>query len=429
MQLSSSAEELEPLVGQRDDEVANAIRVTVLAGGIGILGSAATELIVFTLDKIDADPTAFSETETVYCQCLLWIGWCLASSTYMLVIDRFGRKAPCYTLALIAIIAGIASTRATQVWFYGVAMFVVGYTLPPSGQIGFLLVQETVVERLRPACQIAWLMCYSLGLIIMAVLCWTVTASMNWRLETALWYLPMLVIVLMGIVFASESPAYTTRDKGSAATAEAAQGEGWSELRILLGEGLWRTTALTCVCWTGVCASYYGLSYSSENLSSNVYLNIILFSAVDIVSWGLTGPTLLWAGNKDSQVYGFLGSAVSLFLAAMMPTGSALEVGCALAARLCLNLAWSTVYLLIVECFPPHCRSAAIGVSNGVARLFTSAAPLCALVPTGLSYSVLAALCGAAMVATWLLDLPPGACEAPPLARAEEGHAKAKAVS
>jgi len=427
MQPASSAQELEPLVGQRDDEVAKAIKITVLAGGIGILGSTATELIIFTVQKIDADPTAFSETEAIYCQCFLWIGWCLASATYMLVIDRFGRKTPCYTLAFIGVIAGIAGTRATEVWVYGTACFAVGFTLPPSGQIAFLLALETVAERMKKPCQIGWLVCYSLALMIMALVCWTVTGSMNWRLETALWYLPLLVLVLIGAIFVSESPAFTTRDKGKVAVTEAAQGEGWRELRMVLGEELWRTTALSCVCWTGVCLSYYGLSYSSEDLSTNVYLNIILFCVVDIFSWGLTGPVLLIFGNKDSQMFGFLGSAVFFLLSAMMPTGSALAIGCALAARLCLNLVWSTVYLLIVECYPFSCRSAAMGALNGVSRLFTSAAPICALVPTYLTYSVLAALCVAGLAATWLLEVPPGGCERPPLMRAE-GHAKARAV-
>jgi hypothetical protein len=307
-------------------------------------------------------------------------------------------------------------------------IFVVGFTLPSSGQIGFLLAQETVVERLRPYCQIGWLVAYSLGLIIMAVMCWTVTGPMSWRLETALWYLPLLFVVLMGFLFVSESPAFATRDKGSTAVTEAAQGEGWSELHMVLGDELWRTTALTCVCWTGVCVSYYGLSYSAKDLSPNVYLNIILFAMVDILSWAVTGPVLLWLGNKDSQMAGFFGTAFWIFLAGMMPRGSSLAVGCALAARLCLNLVWSTVYLLIVECFPHRCRSAGMGVANGVSRLFTSTAPLCTLVPVYLSYSVLAALSAAACVATWLLDMPPGGCEGPHLVRAEEGHAKAKAV-
>merc|ERR1719203_416307 len=150
---------------------------------------------------------------------------------------------------------------------------------------------------------------------------------------------------------------------------------------------------------------------------------------VDILSWAVTGPVLLWLGNKDSQMAGFFGTAFWIFLAGMMPTGSALAVGCALAARLCLNLCWSTVYLLIVECYPARCRSAAMGVANGVARLFTSAAPLCVLVDTSISYTVLSALCLAAVVASRHLDVPEGGCEAPPLKKAEEGDAKARAVS
>lgn len=428
MQRSDSAKELEPLVPQRDDEAAVAIKITVLAGGIGILGSCATELIVFTVDKIDSDPTAFSETEAVYCQILIWIGWCLASGTYMLMIDRVGRKTPCFTLGFIAVIAGIAGTRAMEVWEYGLSCFVVGFTLPPSGQLGFLLVLETVAERMRKPCQIGWLVSYSLCLIIMAIICGTVMESMNWRLETTLWWLPMLAIIILGAIFANESPAYT-RDKGTAAAEEAAQGEGWGEFRMVIGEGLWKTTVLTCVCWIGVCVSYYGLSYSAEDLSSNIYTNVILFGMVDIGSWLVTGPVLIMLGVKDAQIYGFLGSAVSFLLSGLMTTGSTLAIGFALCARLGLNLCWSTVYLLIVECYPVRCRSAAMGVANGVSRLFTSAAPLCVLVPTSLSYSVLAALCVAAVVASRHLDVPEGGCEAPPLKKAEEGNAKARAVS
>merc|ERR1719382_1798632 len=218
----------------------------------------------------------------------------------------------------------------------------------------------------------------------------------------------MLFLLLVGPMFVSESPVFAAKDGGSAATGEAAEAAGGSGLQAVFGAELRRTTFYTCTCWTAASISYYGLSYSAGNLSPNLYLNVILFALMDIVGYSIPGPMVASFGSRLTQAGGFLGTSLSLLLCAVLPQGTWMAVGCALLGRLCIDVAFSTVFLLIVECFPSHCRAAALGVANVASRLLTFASPLCAVAPAYLSCGLLSGTCATALAATWMLDVPAG---------------------
>merc|ERR1719382_1726692 len=103
-------------------------------------------------------------------------------------------------------------------------------------------------------------------------------------------------------------------------------------------------------------------------------------------------------GSKYTQMVGFFGTALALLMCALLPQGSWIVMGCALIGRLSIDVAFSTVFLLIVDCFPSSCCAAALGVANVSSRLLTFAAPLAAMVPAYLSCGVLSAL---SAVAVW----------------------------
>jgi len=405
--------EQSPLLPRKDGgEAANAAKLVIFVGSIFMCGCVGSTLIVFTGDKIAKDPAGFSESQVSYCQMLFWVGWATASATLMPSVDSLGRKVPCYSLLGIAVLAGIISTRTQQVWLYGAMLFVVGFTLPPSGQIGYLLMQESVPERLRAATTVGVNVGFSLVLILMALQCGYVTRAWSWRLETMAWYAPMLLICLVGPLFVSESPVFAAQGQGSPskrlATAEAAGAAEASGSQQLFGAGMRATMFYTCICWTSASVSFYGLSYSAGSLSPNVYMNVILFALTDIVGYAIPAPIVGAMGSKNAQIAGFSGTALSLLLCAMLPQGSWMAVACALVGRLHIDVAFSTVFLLIVDCFPSSCRAAALGVANVSSRSLTFAAPLCAKAPAYLSCSVLSALCFAAVGATWALDVQSG---------------------
>lgn len=402
----STPREQSPLLPRKDGgEIAAAVRLVALVGPTFMVGGIGSTLIVFTGDKIAQDPTGFSQSQVSGCQMLFWAGWAVASATLMPYVDSVGRKVPCYGLLGIAVLAGIISTRAHQVWLYGAMLFLIGYALPTSGQIGYLLMQESLPERLRTASTVAVNVGFSLVLIMMALQCGYVTRSWDWRLETMAWYVPVALVCLAGVLFVSEPPVFAAQGQGSSpeqpATTEA------SGLRQLFGASMRGTMINTCICWTAASVSYYGLSYSAGSLSPNVYMNIILFALIDIVGYAIPAPLVASMGAKHAQVAGFLGTALSLLLCALLPQGSWMAVGCALVGRLNIDVAFSTVFLLLVDCFPSNCRAGALGVANVVSRSFTFAAPLCATAPMYLSCSVLSATCAAAAGATWLLEVPP----------------------
>lgn len=401
--MSAAQEGTNLLPSASSGEVAKAIHVCFFAGGVFCLGPVAHTLIVFTGGKIAQDPTAFPLEDVAYCQMLFWIGWAAASALLMPAMDGFGRKAPCYSLLGVAFAAGVISTRATRVWLYAAAMFVIGFTLPPSGQIAYLLIQETVTERQRASTLVGLNIAFSLVIACMAVCCGYVTRMWSWRLETLLWWSPMLLLLLAGPVAVAEPPR-----PASGSSSEAAERGAGAAMRMVFGPGLRMNMALTCMCWTSASVSFYGLSYSAGELSPDIYLNVLLFALMDIVGSFIPAPMVDLIGVKHTQAVGFAGTSATLLCAAALREGSWAMVGCALMGRLCVDIAFSTVFLLIVDCFPSDCRAAALGVANVASRLLTFAAPLCADAPARVSCAVLGCLCAAAVGATLALDVPSG---------------------
>merc|ERR1719291_830123 len=248
------------------------------------------------------------------------------------------------------------------------------------------------------------------------------------------WYVPLLLICLAGTLFVNESPVFTAHGQGSPskrpATTEAGKPAEVSGLRLVFGAGVRGTMVCTCICWTAASVSYYGLSYSAGSLSPNVYLNVILFALTDIVGYAIPAPLVASMGSKHAQMAGFFGTALSLLMCALLPQGSWVVVGCALVGRLNIDVAFSTVFLLLVDCFPSSCRAAALGVANVSSRLLTFAAPLSAMVPTYLSCGVLSALSAVAVWATWLLEVPEcDRSKASPAAEVCEGGSSSSWIS
>lgn len=125
---------------------------------------------------------------------------------------------------------------------------------------------------------------------------------------------------------------------------------------------------------------------------------------VDIVAFICAMPLVERVGASKAQLLGFAGATAAMLLSAALPAAS---VSCALVCRFCLDVCFTTVYILIIECYRPEVRVLAIGVVNAVSRLLTFAAPLLGVAPLVLTRLVLGVLCGAAAVAMRRLQVQP----------------------
>jgi hypothetical protein len=132
-------------------------------------------------------------------------------------------------------------------------------------------------------------------------------------------------------------------------------------------------------------------------------MNMALLGLMDMIGYAGVAPILSRIDARRVQTCAFACAATALLVCSLLPHGSQASIVCALAGRLFIDVAFTTIYLLAVECFPTQCCSAVLGIANFVSRLCSLGAPFLALIPFVLSCQILGALGVIAAVATWTL--------------------------
>lgn len=345
-----------------------------------------------------AEPGGLSMEAISSCQALYWVGWSTSSVLIMPRVDRLGRRVPAYALLALGFLVAYASTFITSAWSYALCLFCMGTCLPISSMICYLLIIESVPGWCQSAVATSLNAGFSLLEVVIAMFCASdVARDMDWRTETRLWYSPLVLFLVLGIVFVRDPPKQAGGGLESAEVARSRDAAGFARLT---GPEMRVTMAATCLCWIAASVSYYGLSYSAGSLSPNAYVNMMLLGLIDMVAYfaalGLIAPF----GPRKAQIVSFVSAGLALFACGVLPNSSWALMGCALVGRFFVNVAFATLYLLLVTCFPVECRSVASGLANFFARLSSLVAPFCNLLPVGICCSLLGLLVLAAAGAT-----------------------------
>jgi len=374
-------------------EVKSAVFLLLLMGGVFAFTAVPVVLIVFTGPKMAAERLGMSMEVISSCQALYFVGWSTASVTILPRIYKFRRRVSAYALLAAGLAAAYASTYVTSAWSYSLCIFCMGAGMPTSSTIIYLLLVESVPSWFASTVSSTLNAGWCLVEVFIAVLSAS-TKAMDWRLETRLWYCPLVLFLLFGIFFVRDPQSGIADGKGRDAVDSRA---GYA---AVLGPDMRRCTAATCLCWCACAVSYYGLSYSAGSLSPSVHVNVALLGAVDVVSYTIALGLVAPLGPRSTQMVSFLGAGTALFACGLLPPGSWLLMACALAGRFFVNVAFVTCYLLLVACFRVECRCAVTGLSNFFARLSSLVAPFCSLLPVWVCCTLLGVLVFAAAGAT-----------------------------
>lgn len=393
---------LKPSPRSEINDVLGAVTIGVFAGGPFIFGLIPATLPVFTGHKIAQDPMMknFDDVVVSHCLSFFWIGWAVASVTIVPMCDRLGRRTPMYVLLAIGMVAAWFTILATTSLSLALPIFFTGLTVPPAFQIGYLLLCESVPERFCPKITIFLNMGQSLVIIAMAGIC-EATRHMSWRSETLYWNAPFVFFLACGPWFVGESPRFSNASKVvGMSTADPESSGGIAH--IIHQNGLLRRVVATTMCWMTCSLGFYGLSFVSGNLSDDLYENMMLMGVVDVVGYLVAVPIIAWVGPMRTQVISFFVAGLVLVACGLFKPGGAL-LGLALLGRLAIDVAFTTIYILLFETFPDECRSTAMGVANCFARGASFVTPLLTNLPTAVSCPLLGVLSFGAACAT--LDL------------------------
>lgn len=402
-------DEAQPIVHMKRPSYRQWALVVLAAGGVNALSCIPTIMNVVTLEKVGQSDAGFSKKEASWGQSFIWVGWALGSAFVMPFSDRVGRKGTYFSLLGMGIVATAIATQAHSAALYTAMMFFIGASLYPDITLGYLLMQENLPADFWTLSMIILNATYGLVSIIVAAIGGTIARGMSWRTEMLLWHLPFVAIFIFGPPMVNES---ATQPKEPAAPAYESTDGALSEGKKRREPGpLWKLAAdrvqstyilASVVCWTATVVGFYGLSFASGQLSADLYTNLALLAMVDLGSYALAGGIIKGCGTKGSQVLAFAGTTVALAFCGWLEKG-ALRVVAALLGRFLLNIAFTTVYLFLMECFAHDVRGTAAGIANVFARVAGLITPWFASMPVHESCRIMAGLCLCATLATMVL--------------------------
>lgn len=345
-----------------------------------ITSGAYTTVTVFTGDGIAKQP-GFGQKTVHMGETMLWLGAAVSTAAFLPLFDIYGRRDLLYFAGVLGLTSAASALLATSAWLYLVAQFGIGLFLFPTGLTAWVLAAESVSPKVHNRMLAVWNICYSLFGISMAACCLIINrTNMSWRMESVFWYMPIVGSLMVGPLYVSESPEMAGKSDRI--------DRNESSLRVWPMVGYLVATA---VCWSAVSMSFYALSYSSSSLSPDIYLNMALLAGIDCVVYGCAMPIIDWLSPKGAQLTSLSCAAALMLFCSTLPPKSWAMMSVCLLGRMCVDVAFSTIFLLIVEVFPAPIRATAMGFSN------------IALCPPWVCCLVVVGATSAAALATWTL--------------------------
>eukprot|EP00929_Paragymnodinium_shiwhaense_P116943 TRINITY_DN8700_c0_g1_i2.p1 TRINITY_DN8700_c0_g1~~TRINITY_DN8700_c0_g1_i2.p1 ORF type:complete len:457 (-),score=51.44 TRINITY_DN8700_c0_g1_i2:604-1974(-) len=389
---------------------------------------------------------AFTSEVVASCQTLVFLGFACGTLALFPVCDIIGRKPTVLTLTYLCIATCICTAAAPltgSVSLYAASLLVQG-AAQSCAPLSYVYLSEIVPQRHRDRLTVLLNVGYSAYLFVAAVVLGTVMRGWDFERSSLAWLSLHVVPAFVGLLVLWESVPWLykrrSRRQATAVAVAIAQVNGASGPLPDLGmvssgdcrnhsggaEGdaskevldrrwpLWIfrdrrygcRLALLSVSWIAVSLSYYGLSYAAGGFSSDIYFNTACFACADIVGYFLPlvlAPLL--GGQQRTQACSLAVASLLLAACGLLPRGSPAVNYCAVLARLCVDVAFSTNYRLVAANFPTECCSTAMGFVGFCGRFSTLLAPLMGQLPTAISCPLFGALCLAGAVCTVCLSV------------------------
>ncbi|XP_062598101.1 solute carrier family 22 member 4-like [Saccostrea cucullata] len=158
-------------------------------------------------------------------------------------------------------------------------------------------------------------------------------------------------------------------------------------LELFRNRTLLINTAFAGVAWFSCGYAYYAISYSVDQLSGNLYLNMFLLSVIDIPAlmsiWYLSnriGRRWTCLGYFVIGSLACLGVAVSQMIDVEKDLQKNLINGFALAAKFGVSASWAAIMAFTTEVYPTVVRNIGYGTQNSISRVGALIAPQLVLV-------------------------------------------------
>lgn len=345
----------------------------------------------------------------VFVGCIFW-GW---------ASDKFGRRPSILIASALQIVSTIITAFSVNYIMFIFFRFLVAFSVSGVFECGFVLVAEIVGPKLRTAFGILTQFPFGIGASLLPAVAYLIPDWNHLQLAISVpcvllasyyWFIPesprwlvskgrlqeALVIMKNGArvnrkLLPSDDEVMDLMEKIYADNKEETEAavvvskmdqvkEAFSELIQLLKTPEMRKRTLNMFySWLVVAMVYYGLSFNTKHISTDIYIPLFISGFVEVVACVVIIPALAYFGRV--KVYSgtfILGGASCLSVAIILfATDSlvALTVTLAMIGKFLIAGTFALAYLYTAELFPTAVRNVAVGAASTFARIGSMSAP------------------------------------------------------
>ena len=342
----------------------------------------------------------------------------MAKSSYMIgtlcavllsqVADKIGRFPIVFGGIILEVLAGTVSVIAPNMTVYLISRFFLAMGNAARWGSGFVIVLEIVGSRYRGDLGIAIEFGWALGYILLPIFAFFIR---DFRLLQLTFTIPEVIFIYFCWKFVPESPRWQLTSgrlkEAERSLRKAAIMNGTTpsdiepQLKSLMTKykseketprpnvnvfDLWKypnlrkKTALLYLTWAVNGFVYYGLSFNTNSLEGNPYVNFLLSGAVEVPAYVLCMYVLTKTGRKTSVVGSMIGAGLCFLL--ILPFSFSgtndfvwIKTTFAMAGKFFITCSFAIIYLYTCEVYPTIVRTVGLGSSSMAARLGAILAP------------------------------------------------------
>lgn len=337
---------------------------------------------------------------------MFMLGVLVGSIVFGQLSDRYGRKPIFFASLVIQVIFGVLAGVAPEYFTYTASRFIVGATTSGVFLVAYVIAMEMVGPSKRLFAGIFVMMFFSVGFMLTAAFAYFVH---DWRwLQIAL-TLPGLLFMCYYWIIPESARWLLSKNRKEAAIANIQKAARFNKLEISLDQinrllddsndekkaeteedassqpSVWdlmrypnlrKKTLLIFFNWFVNSGTYYGLSWNTNNLGSNILLNFVISGAVEIPAYLFLLFTLNKWGRRTILSGCMLIAGVSLLITIVVPADmNWLLITFAMIGKLAITASYGTIYIFSAEQFPTVVRNVGLGASSMVARIGGILAP------------------------------------------------------
>ncbi|GFV59798.1 organic cation transporter protein [Trichonephila clavipes] len=305
-------------------------------------------------------------------------GYMCSVTIFGFLADKFGRRPIVAACNAIALIAAIICACSTSFFMFAIARFFIAVGVSGAFNTAFVLLMEIIGPEYRSKYGLIvnlgwnfgyislpgvarmlgdwfWIqLCITVPNILLLSTWWLLPESPRWLLTHGKVDLALEVLSKAGKTNGINFEDVKSKvEEAISKTSKEHENENASaNVLQLLKPGLWKTTLIIFYNWCVIAFVYYGISYNTNELAGDPFLNFALYGLIEIPANILSLFAIQYKGRRNPTAITLAAAGASCLLIYFIPNDPWwLGVSLSLFGKFCISCAFGIIYVFTAEIF------------------------------------------------------------------------------